>query len=77
MKNLYRVKAWTGPCCVKHHADKLRAAGVNVTCEGTEHVYAEVESENRHAAIDIVRKIMHGNDELASMSMSADEVSHE
>lgn len=36
------VKVWTGPCAVKQAAADLRAAGVEVSIEGTEHVYLPV-----------------------------------
>lgn len=47
---VFRVKAFTGPCWVGQIAEKVRASGVNVTVEGTEHVYAEVEGTTPEAA---------------------------
>jgi len=37
MKALFQC--WTGPVLVKQIAAKMRAAGLTVTCEGTESVY--------------------------------------
>lgn len=43
---MIRMKCWTGPVDVKHDAELLRAAGINVTCEGTEHVHMDVEAKD-------------------------------
>lgn len=72
--NLYRVKAWTGPGFVGHYAAKLREANIKVTCEGTEHVYAEIEGENRYAAADAAKIAMYGNTKPAFMQVQAIEV---
>lgn len=39
---LARVKLWTGPSGVSRWAERIRAAGVPVVCEGTEHVYVNL-----------------------------------
>ena len=36
-----RYVVWTGPTQVSGTANSLRAVGLHVTCEGTEHVYFE------------------------------------
>lgn len=61
----FLLRAWTGPCLVRQLADKLRDAGVTVTCEGTEHVYVLSDGTEGDAAawnvlVDLVRK--HGTD---------------
>ena len=38
---MFRFSVYTGPTIVAACAEKLRAAGVTVYCEGTEHVYVE------------------------------------
>lgn len=47
---MVRMRCWTGPVDVKHDAEMLRTAGVNVVCEGTEHVYMDVEASNSDEA---------------------------
>jgi hypothetical protein len=74
MTNLYRITAWTGPGFVGHYAAKLRAANIKVTCEGTEHVYAEIPGENRYAAADAAKIALYGNTEPAFMQIKAVEV---
>jgi hypothetical protein len=72
--NLYRVKAWTGPGFVSHYAAKLREANIKVTCEGTEHVYAEIEGESRYAVTNTAKMALYGNTEPAFMQVNAVEV---
>jgi len=43
---MVRMKCWTGPVDVKNDAELLRAAGINVVCEGTEHVHMDVEAKD-------------------------------
>lgn len=47
---MVRMKCWTGPVDVKHDADLLRSAGINVVCEGTEHVHVSVEAKSTEEA---------------------------
>jgi hypothetical protein len=61
----YLLKAFTGPCWIEETADKLRLAGVDVTCVGTEHIYALGEGMSPDGAawdvgVDVFRK--HGTD---------------
>lgn len=55
-----RLRAHTGPVGVKDVADKLRAAGVSVHCEGTEHVYIDVPAgdhyQRAHDVAESMRK---------------------
>jgi hypothetical protein len=39
--HMTKYTVWTGPTQVQGAADLLRQAGLNVTLEGTEHVYLE------------------------------------
>ena len=43
-------QCWTGPVLVKQIADKMRDAGLTVTCEGTEAVYVVSEGETPEGA---------------------------
>lgn len=43
VKALFSV--WTGPVLVGQLANKMRDAGITVTCEGTETVYVESSGE--------------------------------
>lgn len=36
---MFHIRLYTGPTAVKDYAERLRVAGYDVTCEGTEHVY--------------------------------------
>ena len=45
-----KLTAHTGPVIVREIADALRAAGISVLCEGTEHVYVEAPGEDRYRA---------------------------
>ena len=72
--NLYRVKAWTGPGFVGHYAAKLRAENIKVICEGTEHVYAEIEGESRDAATDAAKMALYGNTGSAFMQINVVEM---
>ena len=42
-----QYKVWTGPTQVQGAADLLRKAGLNVTLEGTEHVYVQADSRQQ------------------------------
>jgi hypothetical protein len=48
--NTYKLRIWTGPTLVRELTTKLREAGVEVVCEGTEHVHVRSEGSDRHAA---------------------------
>ena len=48
--NTYKLRIWTGPTLVKELTAKLREAGVEVVCEGTEHVHVRSEGSDRYAA---------------------------
>jgi len=48
--NTYKLRIWTGPTRVKELSAKLREAGVEVVCEGTEHVHVRSEGSDRMAA---------------------------
>lgn len=48
--NSYKLRVWTGPTLVKEITAKLRQAGVEVVCEGTEHVHVRSEGSDRMAA---------------------------
>ena len=48
--NTYKLRIWTGPTLVKELTAKLREAGVDVVCEGTEHVHVRSEGSDRLAA---------------------------
>ncbi len=50
----HKLVAWTGPTAVKEVADKLRYAGVAVSCEGTERVFVSVEGETPRAAEEAI-----------------------
>lgn len=43
-------QCWTGPTLVKQIAEKMRDAGLTVTCEGTESVYVVAEGETQDGA---------------------------
>lgn len=45
-----RLRAWTGPGAVREIAAACRDAGLHVVCEGTEHVYVDVEGSAPDAA---------------------------
>jgi hypothetical protein len=45
-----RLKLHTGPVGVAEIADKVRAAGIAVVCEGTETVYIDVEAPDKTEA---------------------------
>lgn len=48
--NTYKLRIWTGPTLVRELTTKLREAGVEVVCEGTEHVYVLSDGSNHLAA---------------------------
>jgi len=50
MMNTYKLRIWTGPTLVKEITAKLRQAGVEVVCEGTEHVHVRSEGSDHMAA---------------------------
>jgi len=55
------LQAWTGPCSVSRIAEGCRKAGLEVTCEGTEHVYIAVpyspkRSQAAYDACEALRK---------------------
>lgn len=45
---------WTGPVNVKPVAAKMREAGLEVTCVGTEAVYVASEGESEYDAADAI-----------------------
>ena len=47
---MVRMRCWSGPVDVKGDAQLLRDAGINVVCEGTEHVYMDVEANSSDEA---------------------------
>jgi len=56
--NVIRMRCWTGPVDVKHDACLLRDAGLNVVCEGTEHVYLDVAATNTDTAREKIIQAM-------------------
>lgn len=44
------LRAWTGPSAVREIATACRDAELDVVCEGTEHVYVDVEGSSPGAA---------------------------
>ena len=61
----FTVRWFTGPTMVTEIAAKMRAAGLEVTCEGTEHVFTACPGWSRESAawdalVDVQRK--HGTD---------------
>lgn len=55
-----KLKTWTGPCEVRFFAERLRSAGVAVTCEGTEHIYVDSPGSDSyragHGALERLRR---------------------
>lgn len=59
------MRFWTGPCSVAAFAAKFREAGLRVTCEGTESVWAESEGEDdidARLTVERALKAAHGTD---------------
>lgn len=59
-----KLKFHTGPTIVNEIADKMKSAGLHVTCIGTEHVYLEEWTSGDHidariTALDMLRSV-HG-----------------
>ena len=61
----FKISIWTGPTIVREIAAKIREAGVTVTVEGTETVYAVADGQTAEGAawnvlVDLRR--VHGTD---------------
>ncbi len=46
----YILKLWWGPVGIYEIAEKCREAGIEITCEGTEHLYLAEDGMDGHAA---------------------------
>lgn len=53
-----KLRAHTGPTIVKEMAEKCREAGLNVTIEGTEHVYIEQPGKDTYEMNEEIRKAL-------------------
>lgn len=61
----FALRVFAGPCGVKDVAETLRQAGLDVSCEGTEHVFLNAEGSTPegaawNASVDVFR--FHGRD---------------
>lgn len=62
MKVLHRFRLHVGPTLVHPMAEKCQEAGITVTCQGTAHLYLEVETDSvstdsgRCAVLELLRK---------------------
>lgn len=53
-----KLSFYTGPTIVRQIAEKMREAGVRVTCEGTERVWCIVEAEDDLSArLDVLNAL--------------------
>ncbi len=70
MDKPYRVRAWVGPCDVKHYAAKARELIPGVT-EGTEHVLFEhVDAPDADAARALVSSILFGSSSASGIEVT-------
>lgn len=56
----YIVKYWTGPCDVQVFVQRARNRGLEVTCEGTEHIYVRINATDGTVANWRVYQILRG-----------------
>ena len=47
---MHALSVWIGPCNVREYANRMREAGIEVSCEGTERIFVNVDGTDAAGA---------------------------